>query len=91
MLLYVRQAKIIIRPEWTAVPALESMMQIVARTSSRIFVGLPLCMEFYCLSCASAHNKPGRDPEFLNISINYTTDVVITGLILNMVPGPLRP
>lgn len=34
------------RSEWTAVPALETMMQVVARTSSRIFVGLPLCASF---------------------------------------------
>lgn len=29
--------------EWVAVPAMDSIMQIVARTSNRIFVGLPLC------------------------------------------------
>lgn len=63
------------RDEWMAVPALQSIMQIVARTSSRIFVGLPLC----------------RNREFLEISMTYTTDVVKTGLLLNMVPGPLKP
>lgn len=46
MLFCTRRAKITIRPEWTAVPALNTMMQVVARTSSRIFVGLPLCREF---------------------------------------------
>ncbi|EKM50862.1 uncharacterized protein PHACADRAFT_128456 [Phanerochaete carnosa HHB-10118-sp] len=61
--------------EWTAVPALDTMMQVVARTSARIFVGLPLC----------------RNQEFLDISINYTTDVFKTGLTLNMVPAPLKP
>lgn len=29
--------------EWTAVPAHETLMHIVCRTSNRYFVGLPLC------------------------------------------------
>ncbi|EKM50979.1 uncharacterized protein PHACADRAFT_262885, partial [Phanerochaete carnosa HHB-10118-sp] len=61
--------------EWTAVPAMDAIMEVVARTSARIFVGLPLC----------------RNQEFLDIAVNYTTDVVKTGLILNMVPVPLKP
>ena len=39
------------RAEWTAVPALETMMQVVARTSSRIFVGQPLCAFVLGLRC----------------------------------------
>lgn len=29
--------------EWTAIPAMAKMSQIVARVSSRIFVGAPIC------------------------------------------------
>lgn len=29
--------------EWKAVPAMEVVMDVVARTSNRLFVGLPLC------------------------------------------------
>ena len=32
------------RTEWTKLPALETVMKIVARVSNRLFVGLPLCM-----------------------------------------------
>ncbi|KIP04651.1 hypothetical protein PHLGIDRAFT_109308 [Phlebiopsis gigantea 11061_1 CR5-6] len=63
------------KDDWVAAPALDSMMQVVARTSSRIFVGLPLC----------------KDPEFLEMSINYTIDVVKTGLLLNVAPDLLKP
>jgi len=31
------------KPEWTAVPAHETLMHIICRTSNRYFVGLPLC------------------------------------------------
>jgi hypothetical protein len=30
--------------EWKTVPVFENMRTIVARTSNRVFVGLPLCM-----------------------------------------------
>ncbi|EKM51971.1 uncharacterized protein PHACADRAFT_128033 [Phanerochaete carnosa HHB-10118-sp] len=63
------------KDEWIAMPAMDTVMQVVARTSARIFVGLPLC----------------RNQEFLDISVNYTTDVVKTGLILNIVPVFLKP
>ena len=29
--------------EWHCVPALKTMIDIIARTSNRVFVGLPLC------------------------------------------------
>lgn len=38
--------------EWTSVPALETIQQIVCRTSNRVFVGLPLC-ESFSLACFS--------------------------------------
>ncbi len=34
---------ILLSIEWTAVPAMAKMSQIVARVSSRIFVGVPIC------------------------------------------------
>ncbi|EKM60083.1 uncharacterized protein PHACADRAFT_206285 [Phanerochaete carnosa HHB-10118-sp] len=64
-----------VKDEWTAVPAMATIMQVVARTSARIFVGLPLC----------------RNQEFLDISVNHTTDVVKTGLILGVLPASLKP
>ena len=32
--------------EWTELPILETMQNIVSRTSSRLFVGIPLCPSF---------------------------------------------
>ncbi|GJE92694.1 cytochrome P450 [Phanerochaete sordida] len=61
--------------EWRAVPALDAMTRIVAQVSARIMVGAPLC----------------HDPELLDMLTNFTTDVATSGLILSMVPGPLKP
>lgn len=32
--------------DWTSVQAYPAVLQVVARTSNRVFVGLPLCMLF---------------------------------------------
>ncbi|KAK7061429.1 cytochrome P450 [Favolaschia claudopus] len=61
--------------EWLTVPAFDTMMQIVCRTSNRLFVGLPLC----------------RDADFIKLSIDYAMDVIIAGQLINVFPavGPL--
>ncbi|GJE92698.1 cytochrome P450 [Phanerochaete sordida] len=61
--------------DWTSAPALDTMMQIVARTSARVIVGLPLC----------------RNSEMLDVIINFTVDVVTTGIFLSVIPGFMRP
>ncbi|KAJ3478574.1 hypothetical protein NLI96_g9659 [Meripilus lineatus] len=61
--------------EWTKVTALPTVMQIVCRTSNRIFVGQPVC----------------RDPDYANLNITYTVDVVKAGLTIKMFPRLLRP
>ncbi|CAL1703009.1 unnamed protein product [Somion occarium] len=61
--------------DWIAVPALETLMTIVSRTSNRIFVGLPTC----------------RNPDYVDLNIKFTIDAVTTGIMLNMVPAFLRP
>lgn len=50
---------------WTEVGVFDTMMQIVARTSNRIFVGLPLCTTstFYVLE-----NANRKQAEMKNIS-----------------------
>ena len=35
--------------EWVSLPALDTVMKIVARVSNRVFVGLPLCNIQYLL------------------------------------------
>ncbi|TCD68632.1 hypothetical protein EIP91_010287 [Steccherinum ochraceum] len=61
--------------EWTKVPALATMMKVVCRTSNRIFVGAPLC----------------RDPDYRELNIEFTVDVVKAALTINMFPHFLRP
>ncbi|KAJ7873317.1 cytochrome P450 [Mycena olivaceomarginata] len=61
--------------EWLTVPAFDTMMQIVCRTSNRLFVGLPLC----------------RDPDFIKLNVEYAMDVIIAGQLINMLPAFLRP
>ncbi|PPR05227.1 hypothetical protein CVT24_010333 [Panaeolus cyanescens] len=61
--------------DWVAFPALDTMMQVIARASNRVFVGLPLC----------------RNPEFLKLGIDFTMQVVKAGAILRMLPKFIRP
>ncbi|KAJ7435664.1 cytochrome P450 [Mycena galericulata] len=50
-------------------------MQIVTRTSNRLFVGLPLC----------------RDQEFLDMALKHTVNVFTRGQIIGVLPGFLKP
>ncbi|KAJ7574537.1 cytochrome P450 [Mycena floridula] len=61
--------------EWTKYPALTTSMQIISRTSNRLFVGVPLC----------------RNPDFLALNIGFTMDVVKASTIINLFPGFLQP
>ncbi|KAJ6500258.1 cytochrome P450 [Mycena vulgaris] len=61
--------------EWKLLHVLPSIMQIVARTSNRLFVGLPLC----------------REQEYLDLNIDYTATIFIRGQIIGLLPGFLKP
>ncbi|KAJ7477066.1 cytochrome P450 [Mycena galericulata] len=61
--------------DWLTVPAFDTMMQIVCRTSNRLFVGLPSC----------------RDPDFIQLNVAYAMDVIISAQLINMLPAFLRP
>ncbi|KAF9225192.1 cytochrome P450 [Gyrodon lividus] len=61
--------------EWKSVPALQIVQNIVCRTSNRIFVGLPLC----------------RDPDWVDLNIKFTLDVVKGGIIIGLFPNFLAP
>ncbi|KAI0804677.1 cytochrome P450 [Irpex lacteus] len=60
--------------EWKSITAMGKILQIVARVNGRVSVGVPAC----------------RDEEYLNVSITYTTKVVIYGRLLAMIPSFLR-
>ncbi|KAJ6613700.1 cytochrome P450 [Mycena sp. CBHHK59/15] len=61
--------------EWKLISAYTAMMDIVCRTSNRLFVGLPL----------------SKSPEYQQLNIHYTIDVVVGGQLIRMLPPILRP
>ncbi|KAF8527172.1 cytochrome P450 [Hysterangium stoloniferum] len=63
-----------ITDEWTAFAVYPPITQIVARASSRIFVGVPLC----------------RNPDYLNLSIRFTLDIAKSRDAISRFPEFLR-
>ncbi|KAK8140140.1 hypothetical protein PG984_000206 [Apiospora sp. TS-2023a] len=53
----------------------QTLLHIVARLSTRVFVGLPLC----------------RDAEFLEACQSFQRNVALSGAFLNLLPGFLKP
>jgi len=60
--------------DWKAIPVLPSCMKIVARTTNRLFVGLPLC----------------RNQEYLDLCVRFAVDVFTRGAIIHMLPNILK-
>ncbi|KAJ7258282.1 cytochrome P450 [Mycena rebaudengoi] len=61
--------------EWQLIQVLPTAVQVVARTSNRLFVGLPLC----------------REPEYLQLNIDYAFAVFVRGVMINLLPGFVKP
>ncbi|KAL0949752.1 hypothetical protein HGRIS_009790 [Hohenbuehelia grisea] len=61
--------------EWMSIPVLDTLMNVVCRTSNRLFVGLPVC----------------RDPDYIEINTRFTIDVFLTGTMINLFPKILHP
>ncbi|KAI0071569.1 cytochrome P450 [Panus rudis PR-1116 ss-1] len=60
--------------DWTPVYMLPIMQRIVARVSSRVFVGLPMC----------------RNSKYLDLAINHTFAITRTRKLLAWFPEPLK-
>ncbi|KAF9535150.1 cytochrome P450 [Crepidotus variabilis] len=60
--------------EWIKLKALDSVLKVVSRASNRVFVGVPLC----------------KNPEWNELSIQFTIDVVQTANILRFLPSFMR-
>ncbi|TBU62546.1 cytochrome P450 [Dichomitus squalens] len=60
--------------EWTAVTVMPAMQQIVARVSSRVFVGLPIC----------------RNQDYLSMAIRFAIDVIKDRKIITITPYGLK-
>ncbi|KAF7368811.1 Cytochrome P450 [Mycena venus] len=61
--------------DWVAVPALQTVLRIVSRTSNRLFVGIELC----------------RNTDYRNLSIEFAEDVIKRARIINLFPDVLKP
>ncbi|KAM3496894.1 hypothetical protein MY10362_009735 [Beauveria mimosiformis] len=70
-----RQWLMIYIPDWHAIPLRETILHVVARVSSRIFLGLEVC----------------RNENWLRITREYTVTSIMAAEFLRLVPVPLRP
>ncbi|KAL0572022.1 hypothetical protein V5O48_009943 [Marasmius crinis-equi] len=61
--------------EWVSVCVIETARRVVSRTSNRLFVGLPLC----------------RDPDYRDLNIEFTVDIMIGSNILQLFPDSMKP
>ncbi|KAL0949829.1 hypothetical protein HGRIS_009864 [Hohenbuehelia grisea] len=61
--------------EWISLPAMDTVLQVVCRTSNRLFVGLPLC----------------RNSDYCDLNIAFTMDVAIASMKINVFPQFLHP
>lgn len=61
--------------DWTPVAAHPVIMQIVARATNRVFVGAPKC----------------RDSDWLDLSIQFTADLILGAHIITQFPQFLKP
>ncbi|KAK7045463.1 hypothetical protein VNI00_007716 [Paramarasmius palmivorus] len=61
--------------EWVKIRVMEMARRVVSRTSNRLFVGLPLC----------------RDPDYRDLNIEFTVDIMIASNILQLLPQFMKP
>ncbi|KAG7095855.1 hypothetical protein E1B28_006548 [Marasmius oreades] len=61
--------------EWVKVPVLKTVLNIVCRTTNRLFVGLPLC----------------RNEDWMDLNIFFTVNVFARASIINLFPTYLQP
>ncbi|KAL7619650.1 hypothetical protein AAE478_010191 [Parahypoxylon ruwenzoriense] len=61
--------------EWREVSVYSTMLNLIARLSTRVFVGLPLC----------------RNPDFLKVCSEFIRNVVLVAVAINVFPGFLKP
>ena len=80
------------RTEWKSVPALSSMQIIISRASNRLFVGLPLCescsLSLYPLLILVT---PGRDPDWIDLTIQFALFVGKGSIVIRLFPKLLKP
>ncbi|EXJ92197.1 hypothetical protein A1O3_00747 [Capronia epimyces CBS 606.96] len=60
---------------FTEVTLFDSITKIIARTSNRVFVGLPFC----------------RDEEYIHNAVGFAEDIALSATLLRLFPGVIRP
>ncbi|KAF8662095.1 hypothetical protein AX16_001205 [Volvariella volvacea WC 439] len=60
---------------WTEIPALQTMIHLIVRTTNRLFVGLPHC----------------RNKEYLSLAMNFAQNLVGSSIAMDLVPTFLHP
>ncbi|KAL0567792.1 hypothetical protein V5O48_014202 [Marasmius crinis-equi] len=61
--------------DWVEMPVSEAIYNMVVRISNRYFVDLPLC----------------RDPDWCDLNIQFTTNVAVNSIIINLFPKAFHP
>ena len=70
------------------------MQKIIARVSSRAFVGLPLCENHFSLVRLTVTNSlhpAGRNEEYLSLAVDFAVDFMKTVVVLRLFPTFLKP
>jgi hypothetical protein len=70
-------------------------LQIVARTTNRLYVDLPVC-EFDAAHAGAVYisqwlSRSGREPGYLQLCIDFTSVVFLRGKTIGLFPKFLRP
>ncbi|KAL0578544.1 hypothetical protein V5O48_003445 [Marasmius crinis-equi] len=61
--------------DWVSINLNPTMQRIICRASNRFFLGLPIC----------------RDPDFIDLNVNYTMQVVLSAQFIGLFPQFLKP
>ena len=78
--------------EWKSIPALDVIQRVVCRTTNRVFVGLPLCMlsAYFLFPWFLSSIALGRNPDWIDLNIRYTVNVIKGGIITGLFPRFMR-
>jgi len=79
--------------EWLKLNAKEAMIPIICRASNCTFVGAPLCQSLPLFNVHKIFNNygTGRDPDYIDLNVSFTTTVIKAAVILQMFPPFLKP
>lgn len=75
---------------WTKHNVPDTARRIVAQATSRLFVGLPLCTSTY-ISRRRVLIDLGRNPEYLEVNLKFTKQLVDSAGVTALVPNMLAP